>query len=159
MRCTRPPPKRPWLAGRGRLRRAPILNRRTSRLLDCRAASHSIAFRRNGSSAKRARGLTPRAALLSSESVRHRVAITTRRFFDTSAAALRNCITRQAAAGSRPRGTRSQKTASSRRIRSHTWGSSREYEYDDDDRVIRCVAHGVHADQPWEKTFDLSRSR
>ena len=39
-------------------------------------------------------------------------------------------------------------------------GSSRAYEYDDAGRVTRCVAHGVHADQPWEKTFELAdRSR
>jgi hypothetical protein len=35
-------------------------------------------------------------------------------------------------------------------------GTSRAYEYDDEGRVTRCVAHGVHADQPWERTFDLS---
>jgi hypothetical protein len=35
-------------------------------------------------------------------------------------------------------------------------GSSRAYEYDDEGRVTRCVAHGVHADEPWEKTFELS---
>ena len=32
-------------------------------------------------------------------------------------------------------------------------GSSREYEYDAHGRVTRCVAHGVHADKPWEQTF------
>lgn len=40
---------------------------------------------------------------------------------------------------------------------SHMGGSSRAYEYDDEGRVTRCVAHGVHADQPWEKTFELTR--
>ena len=40
---------------------------------------------------------------------------------------------------------------------SHMGGSSREYEYDDAGNVTRCVAQGVHADQPWEKTFELAR--
>ena len=43
---------------------------------------------------------------------------------------------------------------------SHVGGSSREYIYDADGHVTRCVAHGVHADEPWERTFELgSRER
>jgi hypothetical protein len=33
-------------------------------------------------------------------------------------------------------------------------GSSREYDYDAQGRVTRCVAHGVHADEPWEQTYE-----
>jgi hypothetical protein len=37
-------------------------------------------------------------------------------------------------------------------------GSSREYEYDTHGRVTRCVAHGVHADKPWEQTFEYDHA-
>jgi hypothetical protein len=33
-------------------------------------------------------------------------------------------------------------------------GSSRDHVYDAEGRVTRCVAHGVHADKPWEQTFE-----
>jgi hypothetical protein len=33
-------------------------------------------------------------------------------------------------------------------------GNSSEYEYDAEGRVIRCAIHGVHADKPWERTYE-----
>lgn len=33
-------------------------------------------------------------------------------------------------------------------------GNSSEYHYDSTGRVTRCAIHGVHADKPWEQTYE-----